>query len=54
MQIFANNLDDGGTYRSSKGQRWLWRCWLSFWKDVSTIAENATVWTVFNGDLVEG
>jgi hypothetical protein len=48
-------LDDGGTYRSSKGQRWLWRNWLSFWDDVSTDAEKhkATVWTVFNGDLVD-
>ncbi|KKK70938.1 hypothetical protein LCGC14_2918940, partial [marine sediment metagenome] len=50
----TTNLDDGGTYRSSKGQRWLWRKWLSFWDEVSTVAEkhNASVWTVFNGDLV--
>ena len=48
------SLDDGGTYRSSKGQRWLWRNWLSFWDEVSTTAEKhkASVWTVFNGDLV--
>ena len=50
----TTNLDDGGTYRSSKGQRWLWRKWLSFWDEVSTVAEKhkANVWTVFNGDLV--
>ena len=50
------NLDDGGTYRSSRGQRWLWRNWLSFWDDVSTLAEkhdNAEIWTVFNGDMVD-
>jgi hypothetical protein len=49
------NLDDGGTFRSSKGQRWLWRNWLSFWDDVSTVAEKhkADVWTVFNGDMVD-
>ena len=50
------NLDDGGSFRSSKGQRWLWRNWLSFWNDVSTTAEkydNAEIWTVFNGDLVD-
>jgi hypothetical protein len=45
------NLDDGGTYRSSKGQRWLWRNWLSFWDDVKTLGH--PVWTVFNGDLVD-
>ncbi len=52
---YSVNLDDGGTYRSSKGQRWLWRNWLSFWDEVSTTAEKhkASVWTVFNGDLVD-
>lgn len=24
------NLDDGGTYRASKSQRWMWRSWLDF------------------------
>ncbi len=58
---YSVNLDDGGTYRSSKGQRWLWRCWLSFWDDVSATVESkkarksdkVEVWTVFNGDLVD-
>ena len=54
LVVPTTNLDDGGTYRSSKGQRWLWRNWLSFWDEVSTVAEKhkASVWTVFNGDLV--
>ena len=51
---YSHNLDDGGTYRSSKGQRWLWRNWLSFWDEVQTQSNEmeAEVWTVFNGDLV--
>jgi len=52
----TTNLDDGGTYRSSKGQRWLWRNWLSFWDEVSSIGEKhkkSEIWTVFNGDLVD-
>ena len=51
----TTNLDDGGTYRSSKGQRWLWRNWLDFWSEIEKVRklENAKVWTVFNGDLVD-
>lgn len=52
----TTNLDDGGTYRSSKGQRWLWRSWLDFWNEVSTVkrkTKRTEVWTVFNGDLVD-
>jgi hypothetical protein len=49
------NLDDGGTYRSSKGQRWLWRNWLEFWEEIQKVKkkERAKVWTVFNGDMVD-
>jgi hypothetical protein len=52
---YSTNLDDGGTYRSSKGQRWLWRNWLSFWEDVKHVkaSEKAKVWTVFNGDVID-
>ena len=48
-------LDDGGTFSSSKGQRWLWRNWLSFWDDVAKAKKKykADVWTVFNGDMVD-
>jgi hypothetical protein len=45
------NLDDGGSYRSSKGQRWLWRNWLNFWEEIES--RKGKVWTVFNGDLVD-
>jgi hypothetical protein len=46
---YSVNLDDGGTYRSSKGQRWLWRNWLDFWDSVP----KGEIWTVLNGDLVD-
>lgn len=49
--IPTTNLDDGGTYRSSKGQRWLWRSWLDFWDEIENY--HLPVWTVFNGDLVD-
>lgn len=50
-------LDDGGTYRSSKGQKWLWRNWLDFWGEVQAVqkrtGKRTEVWTVLNGDLVD-
>jgi len=53
----TTNLDDGGTYNSSKGQRWLWRNWLDFWDEVQAVqkrtGKGTKVWTVFNGDLVD-
>lgn len=54
---YSVNLDDGGTYRCSKGQRWLWRNWLDFWDSVKDTKERTgkrtEVWTVLNGDLVD-
>jgi hypothetical protein len=49
------NLDDGGTYRSSKGQKFLWRCWLDFWGEIAREKKRlkAEVWTPFNGDMVD-
>ena len=48
-------LDDGGSYRGSKGQRWMWRCWLDYWKYATDlkINYNALFYTVFLGDMVE-
>jgi len=51
LNRYSVNLDDGGTYQASKGQRWLWRCWLDFWDSVGTTGD--TTWTVLNGDLVD-
>jgi len=47
------NLDDGGTYHASRGQRWLWECWLDYWDTVRGIAAGAPIIGVFNGDLGE-
>lgn len=49
-------LDDGGSYESSKAQKWLWQCWWEFWDRVKLEqqAHKAQLFTVFNGDLVEG
>ena len=46
---YSVNLDDGGSYQASKGQRWLWRNWIDFWDSVP----KGEVWTVLNGDLVD-
>jgi 3',5'-cyclic AMP phosphodiesterase CpdA len=45
------NLDDGGTYQISKGQRWLWGNWLDFLERVEQAKPDIIV---FNGDTVEG
>jgi hypothetical protein len=50
-------LDDGGEYRASKAQRWLFGNWEMFWtKEVAKArdAEDAELYAIFNGDLVEG
>lgn len=49
-------LDDGGAYEASKTQRWLWQCWEAYWKRVAEVVEQegADLYTVFNGDLIEG
>ncbi len=49
-------LDDGGHYRSSKAQRWLWRNWKAYVDRVQQTAEreNGRVITVFNGDINDG
>lgn len=49
-------LDDGGEYKASKAQQWLWQSWLDFWKRVDQIRtkEKARLFQVYNGDLTEG
>ena len=49
-------LDDGGFFRASKAQQWLWQNWLAFWAEVKAQrkASNARLMVVVNGDLTEG
>jgi hypothetical protein len=45
------NLDDGGTYSASPGQRWLWRNWQEMIERVQGIEGRKIL--VVNGDAVE-
>jgi hypothetical protein len=49
-------LDDGGRYKASKAQCWLWGNHLDFWQTVERIrdAERARLICGFNGDMTEG
>lgn len=47
------NLDDGGTYRASRTQRWLWSCWTDFWAGVNRDATGYRKVLIVNGDLGE-
>lgn len=49
-------LDDGGEYKASKAQLWLWQCWLDYWRTVDERrrALDAELYVGFNGDLVDG
>jgi hypothetical protein len=49
-------LDDGGEYHASKAQRWLWQCWLDYWRQVHETREwyGADLYAIFNGDLIDG
>jgi len=51
----AINLDDGGTYRASKIQRWLWRHWLDYWEQIQQAKQMTgyPVVVVFNGELAD-
>lgn len=46
-------LDDGGEYRASPGQSWLWRCWNEMLEQVER-EKTGDLYTVINGDAVEG
>lgn len=48
--------DDGQWLGPSKGQGWLWDCWLSFWDMVDGLKgkHSAEAWWVNNGDLTDG
>ena len=44
---------DGGTYRSSRGQRWLWQCWLEMWETIKRDYPTQRKVLVLTGDLGE-
>jgi hypothetical protein len=47
------NLDDGGTYHSSRTQRWLWECWLDFCVQALNLTDGYKRVAIFGGDLSE-
>ena len=50
-------LDDGGSYRASLAQRWLWQCWRDYWERVEAVRAahpGSALYQVFNGDAVDG
>lgn len=49
-------LDDGGEYRASKAQRWLYDGWIAYWRRVAEVRDalDAELFAAFNGDLTEG
>jgi hypothetical protein len=48
------DLDDGGGYRASKAQRWLWDNHCDFWKQVEATRRGDHLTVIFNGDLTDG
>ena len=48
-------LDDGGEYVASAPQRWIWRKWLEFWKEVGEKRETAggPLYAILNGELAD-
>ena len=50
------SLDDGGEYKASKAQRWLWNNWRDFWRRARATADEhqATLLAVVNGDALDG
>jgi hypothetical protein len=48
-------LDEGGQYRASRVQRWIWRHWLDYWQEIAD-AKGRTgfpVVAVLNGELAD-
>lgn len=50
------NLDDGGCFSASREQRWVWSKWKRAWATIDQLAQEhqARIWTVMNGDVVDG
>jgi len=48
-------LDDGGTYKPSRGQEFIWSKWKEFWEDFVPAATNGEPYViVHNGDIIDG
>ena len=49
-------LDDGGYYKASKAQNWMWECWGDYWLKVKEARAkyHADLYQLFNGDLIDG
>lgn len=49
-------LDDGGEYRQSRAQGWLWENWLDFWRRMGQLKKDTRLplVVIINGDLVDG
>jgi hypothetical protein len=47
------DLDDGGSYQPSEGQRFLWRSWLDYWQVVDDLVGDDPLYVVVNGDAVD-
>ena len=48
-------LDDGGSYRASKLQLWIWDHWVSYWKRIRKVKRKKgwPVVVILNGELVD-
>ena len=50
-------LDDGGMYRASKAQRYIWRHWIKYWAEVGQAREEAgagaPLFVVINGEAAD-
>jgi hypothetical protein len=49
----AVNLDDGGTYRSNKEQRWIWRQWIAYIERLREARAGGRLIIVLNGELAD-
>jgi hypothetical protein len=47
-------LDDGGGYRYSAAQRWLWANWKDYWERVKTARAGKRLYIIVNGDAADG
>ena len=47
-------LDDGGLYRPSEGQKYLFQCWEEGWATVKSMARRRRLHFILNGDAIDG